>query len=90
MSNIFDSMLSGESSEKNSQRSDSQNESDHNIKAEIETTAAATASLTEASNTPRDVKEATQELLRRFVSESHDPFGGDWCRFGAAGFVAPA
>jgi len=64
MSNIFDSMLSGESSEKNSQRSDSQNESDHNIKAEIETTAAATASLTEASNTPRDVKEATQELLR--------------------------
>ena len=63
MSNIFDSMLSGESSEKNSQVSDTQNEND-NKKGEIESTEAATASPTETSNTPRDVKEVTQELLR--------------------------
>lgn len=64
MSNIFDSMLSGESSEKNLQVSDSQNENDHNNKGEVETPSAATVSPSENSNTPRDVKEATQELLR--------------------------
>lgn len=64
MTNIFDSMLSGESSEKNSQVSDSQNENDHNNNGEIETPPAATVSSTETSNTLRDVKEATQELLR--------------------------
>jgi hypothetical protein len=64
MSNIFDSMLSGESSEKNSQVSDSQIENDHKHKSETTTSPAATTSPTETSNTPRDVKEATQELLR--------------------------
>ena len=64
MSNIFDSMLSGESSEKNLQVSDSQNENDHNNKGQVETPSAATVSPSENSNTPRDVKEATQELLR--------------------------
>lgn len=64
MSNIFDSMLSGESNEKNSQVSGSHNENDHNSIGEAETASATTASATETSNTPRDVKEATQELLR--------------------------
>jgi hypothetical protein len=64
MSNIFDSMLSGEASEKNPQGSDAQNENDQNNKDEAETPVAVTASPTETSHTPSDVKEVTQELLR--------------------------